>query len=126
MKKIILIEDDTALSEALAQGLKNADFEVLQAFDGETGLRTVIDEKPDLIVLDEILPKLGGLEMRKKLLENEILADIPIIMLTNIDDPRKVSEALEEGIKDYLIKAELSIADIVEKIKEKLTIDTKQ
>ena len=122
MKKIILIDDDSALSGALAQGLKEAGFEVLQVFDGEAGLRAVQEQKPDLILLDEILPKLEGLEVHKKLCENKALSNIPVIMLTNIEDPKKVSRALEQGLKDYLIKADWSMGDIIEKVKEKLGI----
>ena len=119
-KKIVLIEDDTALSEALAQSLRDANFEIAQAFDGETGLRMVEEQKPDLILLDEILPKMEGLEVHKKLREHEALRNIPVIMLTNVEDPKKVSRALEQGLKDYLIKADWSVGDIVEKVKEKL------
>ena len=122
MKKIVLIDDDTALSGALAQGLREANLEVLQVFDGEAGLRAIAEQKPDLILLDEILPKLEGLELHKKLRENEALSNIPVIMLTNIEDPKKVSRALEQGLKDYLIKADWSVGDIVNKVKEKLGI----
>lgn len=122
-KKIALIEDDSALSNALSESLKTAGFEVLTAFDGEEGLRVIAEQKPDLILLDEILPKLEGLEVHKKLKEREELSKIPVIMLTNVEDPKKVSAALEQGLKDYLIKADWSVGDIVEKVKEKLAVN---
>ena len=122
-KKILLIEDDTALSGALAQGLKDSGFDVVQVYDGEAGWRAVTAEKPDLILLDEILPKMEGLVLHKKLIGDETLAKTPVIMLTNIEDPRKVSTALEQGLKDYLIKADWSVGDIIEKVKEKLLVN---
>lgn len=124
-KKIVLIEDDPALSSALCAALKAAGFETLAVFDGEEGLRVVTEQKPDLVLLDEILPKLEGLEVHKKLKEDKALSKIPVIMLTNIEDPKKVAKALEQGLKDYLIKADWSVGDIVEKVKEKLAVGDK-
>ena len=121
-QKILLIEDDSALVSALSQGLKDAGFDVITAMDGESGFNAASAEKPDLIVLDEVLPKLEGLEVHKRLQAAEATRNIPVIMLTNVEDPRKVSQALEQGLKDYFIKADWSMADIIEKIKEKLAV----
>lgn len=125
VKKIVLVEDDSALANALTEALKAAGFEVTAAIDGEEGVRMITEQKPDLILLDEILPKLEGLEVHKKLKEHEELSKIPVIMLTNVEDPKKVSKALEQGLKDYLIKADWSVGDIVEKVKEKLAASVK-
>lgn len=122
-KKILLVEDDSALASALSQGLKDAGFDVITAMDGESGFNAVGEQKPDLIVLDEILPKLEGLEVHKKLQGSPATCSIPVIMLTNVEDPRKVSQALEQGLKDYFIKADWSVGDIVEKIKGKLAVN---
>ena len=124
--KIVLIEDDSALAAALTEGLEQAGFTVVLATDGEAGFRVVIEEKPDLILLDEILPKMEGLEVHKKISERVDLAKIPVILLTNVEDPKKVSKALEQGLRDYLIKADWSIMDIIGKVKEKLAVAGKK
>ncbi|MEK7090399.1 MAG: response regulator [Patescibacteria group bacterium] len=124
-QKILLIEDDSTLAGALSQGLKDAGFDVITAMDGESGFNAAVEQKPALIVLDEILPKLEGLEVHKRLQAEESIRNIPVIMLTNVEDPRKVSQALEQGLKDYFIKADWSMADIVKKIKEKLAVSDK-
>lgn len=117
---IILVEDDKILSDTLYDGLKSAGFDVLRAFDGETGLAMVLREKPALVLLDILMPKMDGLTVAKQLKSNPETKDIPIIILTVLDKREPLAEALEAGVYEYLVKSDFKIEEIVEKVKEKL------
>lgn len=114
MKKILIIEDDLVLTAAYKQKL-NGMYDVLNAIDGETGLNEAIGEKPDLIILDLILPGLeNGLHLLNKLKQNNETKNIPVIVITNIDN--QSHPALEMGAVDYLIKSNIDMNQVVEKI----------
>lgn len=117
MKTILFIEDESALQKTFGEILKQEGYETISALDGETGLRLVKSQKPDLILLDLILPKMHGFEVLKKLKEDEETKDIPVIVLTNLEKIEDVDKALELGATTYLVKAKYSLEEIVEKIK---------
>jgi len=94
-------------------------FEVLIAHNGEEGLKKALEEKPDLILLDIIMPVMDGLTVLKKLREDERGKNIPVVALTNLGDIKTVSEVLAHGASDYLIKSEWKLDDLVRKVKEK-------
>ncbi len=120
MPKILLIEDESALQKALQSYLEREGYEMVGALDGQIGLELAEKEKPDLILLDLILPKINGFEVLKKLKENSLTESIPIIVLTNLEDLRHIDEALKSDIKAYLVKAEYTLEEVVEKIKQTL------
>ncbi|MDP3726102.1 MAG: response regulator [bacterium] len=120
MKKIALIEDDKILSDSVYSGLKDAGFAVVRAFDGEEGLKVVETEKPDLVLLDILLPKLNGLDVAKKLKSNPLTKAIPIIILSVLDKSASVAEALDSGVYEYMAKGNLTVEEIVARVKEKL------
>jgi len=120
MKKILLIEDESALQKTLGEVLNQAGYETSSALDGEIGLRMAKESKPDLILLDLILPKLHGFEVLKELKGNKETADIPVIVLTNLESMTDIEKAIELGAKGYLVKAQYSLEEIVQKIKEVL------
>jgi len=93
---------------------------MISALDGETGLRLVKSQKPDLILLDLILPKIHGFEVLKKLKEDKETKDIPVIVLTNLEGVGDVDKALGLGATTYLVKAQYSLEEVVEKIKKAL------
>lgn len=119
-KKIALVEDDKILSDALFEGLKEAGFEVLRAFDGEEGLKLVEKEKPDLVLLNILMPKMDGLTVARRLKSNAQTMDIPIIILTVLEKGEPVAETLASGVCDYLVKSNFKVEEIVAKVKEKL------
>jgi DNA-binding response OmpR family regulator len=119
-KKILFIEDETALQKAFGSILKDKGYEVVSALDGETGLKLAKEQKPDLILLDVILPKIHGFEVLKKLKEEKETQQIPVIILTNLEDMENVGKALELGAMYYLIKAQYSLEEVLEKIKKAL------
>jgi len=117
-KKILIAEDDRSLLTALQEKFTNEGFSVVTALDGEEGLIVAEKEKPDLLLLDIKMPKIDGITMARKLKENGINA--PIIFLTNLDDVKHISDAIEVSKSDYFIKSDWDLEDIVKKVKEKL------
>lgn len=121
-KKIAIVEDDRTLSDAMFYGLEEAGFEVLRAFDGEAGLALIAAEKPNLILLDILMPKMDGLIVANQLKRNPETKDIPIIILTVLDQKESVARAIESGVYDYFVKSNLKIEEIVQRVREKLNI----
>lgn len=120
MKKILFIEDESALQKTFDEILTQEGYQVISALDGEIGLRLAGDEKPDLILLDLILPKVNGFDVLRKLKEDKETKDIPVIVLTNLEEMGNVDKAIELGATTYLVKANYSLKEIVEKIKKAL------
>lgn len=118
MKKILFIEDERGLQNALGDLLKKEGFEVISAFDGKTGLELAKEKKPDLILLDLILPKLPGFEVLRELKKEKETKNIPVIILTNLEEISEVNKALELGATTYLVKAQYTMEEVVERIKK--------
>ncbi|MDF1498092.1 MAG: response regulator [Patescibacteria group bacterium] len=116
-KKILVIEDEATLQKALNDILVQDEYEVFSALDGLSGVEIAGKEKPDLILLDIILPKMDGFEVLKKLKEGET-SNIPVIILTNLNDIDDIQKALDLGATTYLVKADFHLEDVLKKIKE--------
>jgi len=114
-KKILIIEDDKILSNAISIALKNAGLEVVAAFDGEEGLKKADSENPDLILLDLIMPKISGIEVLKKI---RAKSAVPIIISTVKEDPETIAKCFELGASGYFTKSAYSLENIVNKVKE--------
>ena len=119
--KIVLIEDDEILSKVLYEELTDAGFNVLRAFDGESGLSMVADKKPDLVLLDLILPKKHGFDVLKELKASPDTARIHVIILTMLGSDEDIKKGLKLGADDYIVKTQHSVAEIIEKIKNFFT-----
>lgn len=120
MKKILFIEDEQALQQTMGDLLKGVGYEVVGAIDGETGLAMTKTENPDLILLDLILPKLHGFDVLKQIKGNPETRDIPLIVLTNLEGVGDVEKALELGATTYLVKANYSLDEVLDKVKKAL------
>jgi len=124
MKKILFIEDESALQKTFGEILKQEGYEMIPALDGEVGLRLANPpaggKKPDLILLDLILPRIHGFEVLKKLKEDKETKEIPIIVLTNLEGISDVNKAIELGATTYLVKTQYSLEEVVEKVKKAL------
>jgi len=118
MKKILFIEDEPTLQKAIGQFLEQEGYQVTSALDGELGLEMAKKDKPDLILLDIVLPKKDGFEVLKELKENEITKDIPVIVLTNLENDADVEKAISLGATTYLVKANYELEEVERKIKE--------
>ena len=119
-KKILIIEDNKDLRSVLSNALSSENLTVLQAEDGEDGLRIALAEHPDLILLDIILPKMDGMTMLQKLRKDEWGRNAQVMILTNLMDAEKIDSAMSEGVYDFLVKSNWSLPDLVQKIKVKL------
>jgi len=118
MKKILFIEDESALQKTFGDILGQEGYEMISALNGEIGLSLAKKEKPDLILLDLILPKIYGIDVLRKLKEDEETKEIPIIILTNLERIEDIDKALELGAKTYLVKAQYTLEEVVERIKK--------
>ena len=116
--KILLAEDDKFISRAYNDGLKRAGFKMLIATDGLKTMEIVKKDKPDLILLDLVMPDKDGFEVLKELKMDDELKKIPVIILSNLGQDSDVKKGKELGAIDYLIKANYSMKDVVAKVKE--------
>lgn len=119
-KKILIVEDDKFLRELIAQKLVKEGYDVLEAIDGEEGFKMIKAEKPDLILLDLILPGIDGFEVLSKTKEDEEMSSIPVIILSNLGQKDDIERGLKLGAVDYLIKAHFTPGEIIEKMKRVL------
>ncbi len=118
--KILLVEDDPMLIKMYSAKLKSENFDVVSAEDGEEGLEVALKEKPDLIILDVMMPKLSGIDMLAKLRADSYGKNVPVIVLSNLSQETESKRALELGAKEYLLKADLTPTQVVEKIRKYL------
>lgn len=121
-KKILVVEDEVALLEALTEKLRKENFEVLQARNGQEGLQQALANHPDLILLDILMPVMDGMTALTKLRADDWGKTVPIIILTNLSDEQRVSDSLEAGVFDYLVKSGWTLEDLTKKIKDRLGI----
>lgn len=122
-KKILIVEDEAPLRNAISDILSFEGFTVFQAKNGQEGLDMALAQHPDLILLDLMMPVMDGLTMLEKLRTNqEYGKNAMVILLTNINDPDKVAQATEAGTFDFLVKSDWNIEDVVAKIKTRLNI----
>ncbi|MFA5871822.1 MAG: response regulator [Parcubacteria group bacterium] len=119
-KKILIVEDDRALQNALLEMLGQEGYELIPAVDGEEGLAKAASEKPDLILLDIILPKKDGYEVLADIKKNPEIKDIPVLILTNLEEISDVQKAISLGAKTFMVKSDFSLKDVLEKVKENL------
>jgi len=118
MKKILMIEDDKFLRKIYRDKLTRAGFDFIEATNGEEGLNKVISESPDLVLLDLILPRKNGFDVLIEMKRNENTKKIPVIILSNLGQESDIKRGLELGAQDYLVKPEISLSEVVDKVKE--------
>ncbi|MFA6365257.1 MAG: response regulator [Candidatus Paceibacterota bacterium] len=121
-KTILIVEDHIPIRLALVEKLVKHGYNTIEAKDGEEGLKVAIAKTPDLILLDLIMPRLGGMEMLEKLRkENEFGRKVPVIILTNLNPNDKImKEVVETEPTFYLVKADWKLEDVIEKVNETL------
>jgi DNA-binding response OmpR family regulator len=116
-KNILVVEDDKFLRELISQKLLKEEYNVSQAVDGEEGVKKVKEEKPDLVLLDLILPGIDGFEVLAQMRQNKESSSTPVIILSNLGQKEDIEKGLKLGATDYLIKAHFTPGEIIEKIK---------
>lgn len=122
MKKILIVEDDPILLSTLADNLTAEGFEAIKAEDGEKALAFALEKKPDLILLDLLLPKMDGFTILKNLRRNEWGAHVPVIILTNLNSAENIAKTLEsmDDFQEYLVKTDWKIEDVIARVRERL------
>jgi CheY-like chemotaxis protein len=122
-KKILLMEDEEIMINLLKKKLVKEGYEVLVAKDGDEGLKMLkeMKPKPDLILLDIIMPKLGGFEVMEEMKKDKELQDIPVIIISNSGQPVELERAKNLGAKDWVIKTDFDPQEVIIKVKKILT-----
>lgn len=115
--KILIVEDEAALLYALKAELTHNGFEILEAMDGEKGLKILEEQRPDIIILDLLLPGIDGFEVLRRIKSKDETKNIPVIILTNLGDPESIEKGKKLGADDYLIKTDYSLEDVIKKLK---------
>lgn len=122
---ILLIEDDPFLSSVLRLKLEKESFKVIRAADGEEALHFLTEQgiKPDLILLDLILPKKNGFEVLETIRQDPLLEKLPVIIISNLGQPSDIERGKALGIIDYFVKARLSVEELVNKVKQEIIVE---
>jgi len=121
-KKILLVEDDEALASVYVARMQAEGFDVRRVPNGEAALATALEYKPDLILLDAMMPKVSGFDVLDILRNTPETTNIRIIMLTALSQESDLARAKQLGVDEYLVKSQVVIADVVDRIKLQLGI----
>lgn len=119
-QKILVVEDDKFLRELIARKLREEDFDVVEAIDGEEAVKKIVQENPHIVLLDLILPGIDGFEVLAKIKEDPQLSQIPVIILSNLGQRDDIEKGLRLGAVDFLVKAHFTPAEIIDKVKRVL------
>ena len=120
MKKILLIEDEEILINLLEKKMTQEGYEFFVARNGLEGLEKMRETRPDLILLDIIMPEMGGFEVMEEMQKDEELKKIPVIVISNSGQPVEIDRIQKLGAKDWLIKTEFDPQEVVEKVKKQI------
>lgn len=121
-KIILLVEDDEAITKAIARSFENAGLKISIAYNGVDGLSKAEELKPDLILLDIIMPKMDGITMLRALRATTWGKKIPVIILTNLSSPVQEVAASDLLVTEYLIKTDWKLQDVINKVKKMLEV----
>ena len=121
-KKILLVEDDMALAAVYRSRLEIEGFDVREVHNGEDALSATVDYHPDLILLDVMMPKISGFDVLDILRNTPETANVRIVMLTALSQPKDKERAESLGVDDYLVKSQVVISDVVARVKHHLNM----
>ncbi len=121
-KNILIVEDDKFLRELIVRKVANEGFNVSEAIDGEEGIKKIKEEKPDMVLLDLILPGIDGFEVLSRMKEDPALSSVPVIILSNLGQKEDIEKGMKLGAIDYLIKAHFAPGEIINRIKMHLKL----
>lgn len=125
IKRVLIIEDETNIRAMYATMLKEEGYEVLEEEEGKKGLDSLINSEWDLLLLDIMLPRLDGIELLKRLQQDQRTKDRPVVVLTNLDDNRVRDTCLGLGVKEFMVKANVTPNDVILAVKKYAFIDEK-
>ncbi|MGK2896259.1 MAG: response regulator transcription factor [Candidatus Saccharimonadales bacterium] len=116
-KRILLVEDDKALADVYQARLELEGFDIRQVNNGEDALSAAVEYKPDLILLDAMMPRISGFDVLDILRNTPETVNIRVVMLTALSQPKDKERAEALGVDDYLVKSQVVIGDVVERVK---------
>jgi DNA-binding response OmpR family regulator len=117
MKKIMVVEDDRFLSSLIKARLEKDGFIVQQTFDGEEAIQALKTDRPDLVILDLIMPKVTGFEVLQNISITPGFEKVPVVILSNLAQESDIEKARQLGAREYFVKVKISIDDLIGKIK---------
>lgn len=120
-KRILLVEDDRFLRKAAEAMLRRHGYEVVSAQDGEEGLRAARAALPDVVLLDLIMPKMGGFQVLQELKADPTTRHVPVVIMSNLGQESDVQRAMAAGAADYIVKANVALQDLVSKVERAFT-----
>jgi DNA-binding response OmpR family regulator len=120
MKRILLIEDENLIADLLRRKLADEGYYVFVSGDGESGLEEIRAQKPDLVLLDIVLPRLNGFEVLRSMRKDETIRRIPVIIISNSGQQTEIEEAKHLGVADWLVKTEFDPGEVVRKVKKQI------
>lgn len=115
-KVVLLVEDNDFIRNMYQLKLAKADFSVVEAVDGQMALDKISEHKPDLVLLDLMMPNVSGVDVLKQLKKDGVVPGLPVIVLTNVLDPQTIEAAKALGARDYIVKTDLTPSQVVEKL----------
>lgn len=119
-KKILIIEDEELINGLLEKKLSQQGYSVKVANDGQEGLEALKEERPDIVLLDIIMPRKNGFEVMEEMQKEGWLKDVPVIIISNSGQPVELDRAKKLGAKDWLIKTEFDPQEVIEKVKKQI------
>ena len=122
-KKILLVEDDASLAAVYRARLELEGFDIKEVHNGEDALSAAVSYRPDLILLDVMMPKIGGFDVLDILRNTPDTTNVRVIMLTALSQPKDKERAEKLGADDYLVKSQVVISDVVERIRHHLNLE---
>ena len=120
MKKILILEDELIISDLLAKKLSSEGYFVKTAQNGKDGMDLMLQEIPDLVLTDVIMPQKDGFTVIEEMKQNQALKSVPIIIISNSGQPVEIDRAKELGVSDLIIKTEFNLNEIIAKVKSKI------
>ena len=120
MKKVLVVEDEQLIADLLGKKLRKEGYYVLAAGDGEAALKQMREERPDLVLLDIVLPRLNGFEVLSEMRKDEALKKVSVIIISNSGQPAEIEKAKESGVQDWLIKTEFDPKEVLEKVRKQI------
>jgi len=119
-KKVLVVEDESFLRDLLSMKLSKEECVLIHAFDGDEALTAIEEQKPDIVLLDLVLPSMSGFDVLEKVKKNPDTASIPVIILSNLGQQEDIDRGKKLGAVDFLVKANYSIDEIIVRLKEVL------
>lgn len=118
--KVLLVDDDQSLATIISTALEKEGYATTVSYTGKDGLDRARSEMPNLILLDQVLPDISGNQVLKELKMDDQTKNIPVLMLSNFGQTEMVNQAINDGANDYILKYQVEVVDIINKVKNAL------